>query len=92
MLEVRPPVRFDKGSGIIALLRDADVDSALYVGDDRTDLDAFRALERLTETGAIAQGVRVAVRSDEGPAEIEDADLVVDGTAGVRRLLELLVA
>jgi trehalose 6-phosphate phosphatase len=93
VLEVRPPVRFDKGSGLIALLRDADLESALYAGDDRTDLDAFRALERLVGTGAIGRGVRVAVRSDEGPPEIlAEADLVVDGTDGVRRLLEMLVA
>jgi hypothetical protein len=36
--------------------------------------------------------VRVGVRSDEGPAEIErEADLLVDGPAGVHRLLESLL-
>ena len=93
VLEVRPPVSFDKGTGVTALLSEVDVDAALYAGDDRTDLDAFRALERLAAAGEIAQAVRVAVSSDEGPPEIKaEADLVVDGTAGVRRLLEMLVA
>ena len=93
VLEVRPPVTFDKGTGIAALLRGAGIDAALYAGDDRTDLDAFRALEQIAHEGAIAQAVRVGVRSEEGPDEIAaQADLVVDGPVGVRHLLEILVA
>ena len=93
VLEVRPPVRIDKGTGIANLLADADVDEAIFVGDDRTDLDAFRALSDLAEQGRLKRAVRVGVRSDEVPREIEsEADLIVDGTAGVRELLELLVA
>jgi trehalose 6-phosphate phosphatase len=93
VLEVRPPVRIDKGTGIAALLADTDVDSALYVGDDRTDLDAFRTLTEMSEQGRLKRAVRVGVRSDESPGEIEsEADFVVDGTAGVRDLLELLTA
>lgn len=91
VLEVRPPVSFDKGSGMADLLADADVDTALFVGDDRTDLDAFRALGRLADEGRIKHAVRVGVRSDEGPSElVEEADFVVEGTAGVRELLEML--
>jgi hypothetical protein len=34
----------------------------------------------------------VAVSSDEAPPELaQEADLVIDGTAGVRRLLEALL-
>jgi trehalose 6-phosphate phosphatase len=93
VLEVRPPVRFNKGSGVAGLIREAAVDAALYVGDDRTDVDAFRALKELAESGIIAHALRVGVRSEEGPSEItEETDLMVDGTDGVRRLLEMLVA
>ena len=49
VLEIRPPVRIDKGAGIINLLRDRDLAAALYVGDDTTDLDAFRGLTELVE-------------------------------------------
>ena len=44
VLEIRPPVRIDKGAGIVSLLRDTDLKAAMYVGDDVTDLDAFRGL------------------------------------------------
>jgi trehalose 6-phosphate phosphatase len=93
VLEVRPPVRIDKGAGIESFLDDFDIDVALYVGDDATDLDAFRTLVRLAEEGRIERAIRVGVRSDDGPAEIiDEADVVVDGTAGVQQLLTMLVA
>jgi len=93
VLEVRPPVKIDKGSGILRLLNEVgpEIDSALYVGDDTTDIDAFRALGSLVEEGRLERALRVGVQSDEGPSEINDeADFVVDGTQGVRELLSLL--
>jgi trehalose 6-phosphate phosphatase len=92
VLEVRPPVRIDKGGAVQRLLRDADVDAALYAGDDVTDLDAFRALGQLVESGRLKAAVRVGVRSEEGPAEIaRDADVVIDAGDGVRALLAALI-
>jgi trehalose 6-phosphate phosphatase len=92
VLEVRPPVRIDKGAGVRSLLADVDVRNAVYVGDDTTDLDAFNALWAMRVEGALANVVRVGVRSDDGPpAIVEEADVVVDGTAGVREQLALLL-
>ena len=93
VLEIRPPVRIDKGAGIVGLLRDTDLAAALYVGDDRTDIDAFHGLSELVEMGRLGTAVRIGVRSDEGPQELEDeADVMVDGTQGVRELLKALLA
>jgi trehalose 6-phosphate phosphatase len=93
VLEIRPPVEFDKGAAIASFLRDTDVDVALYAGDDVTDLDAFRSLTELVEEGRLAHAIRVGVSSDEGPREITaEADIVVEGTEGVTELLALLVA
>lgn len=95
VLEVRPPVKIDKGAGIINFLNDAGdgIDSALYVGDDSTDLDAFRALGEMVADGRLERAVRVGVGSEEGPsAVVGEADLVVDGPEGVRRLLSVLAS
>jgi trehalose 6-phosphate phosphatase len=93
VLEVRPPVRIDKGAGIRSFLEGVEVEVALYAGDDRTDLDAFRALDELVERGELAHAVRVGVQSDEGPEEITgEADVVVEGTEGVQELLAMLVS
>jgi len=92
VLEVRPPVALDKGLGITALLRGSSVTAALYVGDDSTDLDAFRGLRRLVESGRLATALCAAVSSDEAPVELaREADLTVEGTTGVRELLEALL-
>lgn len=82
VLEILPPVDAHKGTAVRRLLERAGLRRALYAGDDRTDLDAFRALELLE------LGIRVAVASDEGPRELrETADIMVDGPA---ELLEVL--
>ena len=92
VLEIRPPVRIDKGAGIINLLRDRDLAVALYVGDDTTDLDAFRGLTELVDRDRLGTAVRVGVRSEEGPSELaREADIMVDGTDGVRGLLQALL-
>jgi trehalose 6-phosphate phosphatase len=85
VLEILPPVEAHKGSAVRHLLAHARLGRALYAGDDRTDLDALRALETLE------LGVRVAVVSDEGPQELrEAADIVVDGPAEFREVLRSL--
>ncbi|HWD85003.1 MAG TPA: trehalose-phosphatase [Solirubrobacteraceae bacterium] len=93
VMEARPPVRIDKGAGVANLLKDAEVKNAVFLGDDVTDLDAFAALRRLREQGALEHAVCVGVSSEDGPADVvSEADLVVDGTDGVRELLGTLAA
>ena len=91
VLEIRPPVRVDKGQAVHSLVRRAKPRAGLFGGDDATDLDAFQALESLVEDGDLDAAVCVGVRSDEGPAAIvERADLVVEGVEGFTRVLAVL--
>jgi trehalose 6-phosphate phosphatase len=92
VLEVRPAVHVDKGAGIAWLLEGADVATAVYVGDDTTDLDAFRGLRALVAEGRLESAVCVGVRSDETPPDLErEADVLVDGPLGVRSVLGALL-
>ena len=87
VLEIRPPVEVHKGQAVEELVRRFGARSALYAGDDVTDLDAFAALRRLDLEAAVCVGVA----SDEGPREIVDrADLVVDGPEGFVAVLAAL--
>jgi trehalose 6-phosphate phosphatase len=88
VLEVRPPVEANKGTAVRALLEHSGARLGLYAGDDTTDLDAFAGL---TAAG-LEHAVRVAVASDEAPAELrEAADLVVPSPeAFVERALRRL--
>ncbi|MHB1467870.1 MAG: trehalose-phosphatase [Solirubrobacteraceae bacterium] len=97
VLEVRPPVEMHKGIGIRQLLREVrdegePIATAVYVGDDLTDIDAFAGLRELVGAGELESAVCVGVGSDEAPAElVQAADFSVDGESGVRGLLEALL-
>jgi trehalose 6-phosphate phosphatase len=92
VLEVRPPVSIDKGRGVRRLLGGRDLAAGLYVGDDRTDIDAFDGLHALVDEGELGAAVCVGVRSDETPPELEAAaEVLVDGPTGVRELLTALL-
>lgn len=92
VVELRPPVPVDKGAAVESLLVDAGVNAAAFAGDDRGDLSAFDALDRLVADSRLAAAVRVAVRSEEAPPELlARADLVVDGPAGLASLLGTLI-
>lgn len=85
VLEIRPPVKADKGTAVRRLLEEAGLRRALYAGDDTTDLDAFAGLDGLD------LAVRVAIRSAEGPPElVRDADIVVLHPLALLELLGLL--
>ena len=93
VLELRPVGGGGKDAAISALLAGEGLDRAVYAGDDRTDLDAFRRLEQLRESGDLTAAVRVGIVTPEGPAELaEESDLAVDGPEGWLAILEWLAA
>jgi trehalose 6-phosphate phosphatase len=87
VLEIRPSVAADKGTAVQALLEDCGAQLGLYVGDDATDLDAYRGLG----DAGLEHAVRVAVASPEAPPGlIEQADLTITDPAALLELLRLL--
>jgi trehalose 6-phosphate phosphatase len=93
VVEARPPIRADKGTAVRTLVEEYRPDKAMFLGDDTTDLDAFRELEELHKEGNLQDILRIGVASDEGPPEIEEqADIVVDGVDGVTNVLRQLVS
>jgi trehalose 6-phosphate phosphatase len=92
VLELRPVAGIDKGSAVLRVLQGRGLATALYGGDDVTDLDGFRALRWMESSGRLEHAVCVGVGSEEGPSEIrERADIVVEGTEGFVELLVALV-
>ena len=91
VLEIRPASGTDKGTAVARLLFEQPIEQALFAGDDRTDLDAFRALRSLVDAGSLRGAVCIGIGSDEAPPELSDqADAVVAGPeefAGVLRAL-----
>ena len=86
--ELRPPVDLDKGEVLRRLAAAINPAGVIYVGDDRTDADAFAALKRMSGVRTVAVGVR----SPEVPDDVfVDCDLMVEGVPGVIDLLRQLL-
>jgi trehalose 6-phosphate phosphatase len=85
ILEVRPAGGGDKGDAVRRVIAAESLAAAMVAGDDVGDLPAFAALDELDAR------VRVAVASDEAPAElVERADLVLGSPAEFVSLLRRL--
>ncbi|HWO15357.1 MAG TPA: trehalose-phosphatase [Solirubrobacterales bacterium] len=90
VLELRPVGGGGKDAAVAALLATDGVRAAVYAGDDRTDLDAFRRLRELDEAGEL-EALCVGVLSAEGPSELEEeSDLTVEGPKGWLEILKTL--
>jgi trehalose 6-phosphate phosphatase len=92
VVELRPPVNVDKGTILTELIREYALAGAVFLGDDVTDIDGFRALRRLTAEG-VCRGVAIAVRHAEAPVHLTaEADIALDGVEQVPELLRWMLA
>lgn len=91
VLEIRPSVRIGKGGAMAHLLEEKGLDSALYGGDDHTDVEAFATLRALRERGKLKTAVCVGIASPEQPADLTTAaDVMVDSPESFLSLLRQL--
>ena len=84
VIELRPDGS-DKGIALTALAAERQRSALMFCGDDLGDRPAFAAIRRLREDGL--PGIAVCSGSSEVVDLASEADLVVDGPAGVARLL-----
>ena len=88
VVEVRPPVRVDKGTALRQLVMEYGLKSVICLGDDVTDVNAFKELHDLTSEG-ICMGLALGVLGQNTPPEIEqEADLILRGVPEVEELLQ----
>jgi trehalose 6-phosphate phosphatase len=87
VIELRP-AGSDKGLALKNLTAERTAAATLFCGDDLGDRPAFRAVEQMRAAGI--PGVTVCSGSAEVAGLADEADLVVDGPAGVVALLESL--
>ena len=90
VVNVLAPVDLNKGTALTDLSRRRRLTAAMVMGDDVTDLDAFRASRALEEAGEM-RGLRVAVVDGESPPEVAAAaDYTLSGVPQVERVLSWL--
>ena len=51
VIEIRPAVEINKGTAITAMVREEKIEGVVFLGDDITDIDGFRALNTLRSQG-----------------------------------------
>ena len=87
--ELLPPVPVDKGSVVRRICQEKALTTALYIGDDLSDIPAFEAVHEL---GGIAVAVDEQGRVPQPGLEAlaKHADFVLAGPAEVHRLLAAL--
>lgn len=89
--ELRPPLTVNKGTAIRRLVAQYNLRGAIFLGDDRTDTDAFVALRELREQGHCAT-LNIGVLAAETPEIVRQlADIQVDGITGVEQFLSRVV-
>jgi len=90
VVELKPDLPINKGDAVTAIAIKRGLENVMYLGDDITDIDAFRALGVLAKEGRI-KTISVAVASDEAPSSVrEEADLLVKNVDEVESLLRQL--
>lgn len=93
IVELRPPLAMDKGVAIASVCRQRGLRGAIYLGDDHTDLDAFRGLRALASQVPNFHAANVAVLSDEAPPSLARlADVTVAGVEGAVALIAWLAS
>jgi trehalose 6-phosphate phosphatase len=82
--ELRPRLDINKGVFVMNDVRLQGIRTAAFLGDDITDLDGFRALRELTESGELLASATIGVRAPESsPRLLVESDVLVDGVTGM---------
>jgi trehalose 6-phosphate phosphatase len=83
-----PPIEADKGTATMDLIKEYDLKGAIYLGDDYTDIDAFRAIHAARRERDF-QGLAIGIIGSETPENLEaEADFTLNGVGDVELLLK----
>ena len=87
-INLLPPVEVSKGTAVLELIKEYDLRSGVYLGDDITDIDAFRALRSACHDMDF-RGLAIGIAGPEMPEELTaEVDFTLNGVRDVERFLE----
>jgi len=92
LYEVRPPVPVTKGTVALRLLGEDDFVTAVFCGDDLTDVTGFEAVHQWAAADARRHACAVAAVTRETPRPvIDESDVRVSATPGMYEVLRRLL-
>ena len=87
-IDLLPPIEVNKGTAILDLIREYNLKGGIYLGDDFTDIDAFRAV-RVASRDSNFQGFAIGIVSQEMPdGLVAEANFTLNGVSDVERFLK----
>lgn len=87
IVEIKPPLPIHKGYALRRFVEHFHLQSIVFAGDDRTDLDAVLEIQKLRAEGK--SGFAIVVQHDDTlPDLLTHADLLVQGVEGMVKLLQ----
>jgi trehalose 6-phosphate phosphatase len=88
IIDIMPLLEITKGTATLDLMREYHLQSCIYMGDDFTDIDAFRAIKKARRNSNF-QGFAIGITSHEMPKKLtEEADFTLKGISDVERFLK----
>ena len=89
-IDLIPPVKVNKGTATLDLIQEYNLQGGVYLGDDLTDVDAFRAIHTACRDLDF-QGFAIGITSQEMPEKLaKEADFTLNGIDDVERFLKWL--
>lgn len=88
--EIRPTASVSKGTALREIALARGLRGAVFLGDDVTDVDGFRALRALRESHALSTLAVGVLTPDTAPSVIAESDVLLDGVDDVVRMLNAL--
>ena len=89
-INLLPPVNVDKGTATLDLIQEYNLQGGVYLGDDITDIYAFRAIHAACRDLDF-QGFAIGITSQEMPEKLaEEADFTLNGVDDVECFLKWL--
>jgi len=87
-IDLLPPVEVNKGMATLDLIRGYNLQGCIYLGNDTTDIDAFRAIHAASRDSNF-QGFAIGIITQETPEKLmTEADFTLNGVNDVERFLK----
>jgi len=87
-INLLPSAEVNKGTATLDLIQRYNLQGGIYLGDDLTDIDAFRAIHSASHDSGF-QGFAIGITSQEMPEKlVAEADFTLNGVNDVERFLK----
>lgn len=90
VFELRPTASVNKGTALKEIVVERGLQTAVFFGDDVTDVDAFLALKEIRERHGVSTLAVGVLTPDTAPSVINESDVLLDGVNDVIGTLEAL--